>query len=42
VGRGTGAATFAEVGDVAAFVASEHGRSIASTQVNISFGACYG
>ncbi|WP_436777320.1 SDR family NAD(P)-dependent oxidoreductase [Yinghuangia sp. YIM S09857] len=36
------AATTADVGRVAAFVASEHGRSIASTQVNISFGACYG
>ncbi|MEV6235431.1 SDR family oxidoreductase [Lentzea sp. NPDC051838] len=36
------AATTADVGSVAAFVASEHGRSITSTQVNISFGACYG
>ncbi|MGW0662989.1 SDR family NAD(P)-dependent oxidoreductase [Streptodolium elevatio] len=36
------AATTADVGRVAAFVASEQGRSIASTQVNISFGACYG
>ncbi|MEV6716678.1 SDR family oxidoreductase [Lentzea sp. NPDC051208] len=36
------AATMADVGNVAAFVASEHGRSITSTQVNISFGACYG
>ncbi|SDF38116.1 NAD(P)-dependent dehydrogenase, short-chain alcohol dehydrogenase family [Lentzea fradiae] len=36
------AATLADVGAVAAFVASEKGRSIASTQVNISFGACHG
>jgi len=36
------AATTADVGNVAAFVASDKGRSIASTQVNISFGACYG
>ncbi|GHH40766.1 SDR family NAD(P)-dependent oxidoreductase [Lentzea cavernae] len=36
------AATTADVGAVAAFVASEKGRSITSTQVNISFGACYG
>lgn len=36
------AATMADVGAVAAFVASEQGRSITSTQVNISFGACYG
>lgn len=36
------AATMADVGGVAAFVASEKGRSITSTQVNISFGACYG
>jgi 3-oxoacyl-[acyl-carrier protein] reductase len=36
------AATMADVGAVAAFVASERGRSITSTQVNISFGACYG
>ena len=36
------AATMADVGSVAAFVASEKGRSITSTQVNISFGACYG
>ncbi|MGW6447365.1 SDR family NAD(P)-dependent oxidoreductase [Lentzea sp. NPDC055074] len=36
------AATMADVGNVAAFVASEQGRSITSTQVNISFGACYG
>ncbi|MGW6929931.1 SDR family NAD(P)-dependent oxidoreductase [Lentzea sp. NPDC054927] len=36
------AATTADVGSVAAFVASEKGRSITSTQVNISFGACYG
>lgn len=36
------AATMADVGNVAAFVASENGRSITSTQVNISFGACYG
>ena len=36
------AATMADVGKVAAFVASDKGRSITSTQVNISFGACYG
>ncbi|CAM3589804.1 SDR family NAD(P)-dependent oxidoreductase [Kibdelosporangium persicum] len=36
------AATMSDVGSVAAFVASEKGRSITSTQVNISFGACYG
>jgi len=36
------AATMADVGSVAAFVASDKGRSITSTQVNISFGACYG
>lgn len=36
------AATMADVGHVAAFVASDQGRSIASTQVNISVGACYG
>ncbi|ALG09661.1 SDR family NAD(P)-dependent oxidoreductase [Kibdelosporangium phytohabitans] len=36
------AATMADVGSVAAFVASEQGRSITSTQVNISFGACNG
>jgi 3-oxoacyl-[acyl-carrier protein] reductase len=36
------AATMTDVGNVAAFVASEKGRSITSTQVNISFGACYG
>lgn len=36
------AATMADVGNVAAFVASDKGRSITSTQVNISFGACYG
>ena len=36
------AATMADVGSVAAFVASEKGRSITSTQVNISFGACHG
>jgi NAD(P)-dependent dehydrogenase (short-subunit alcohol dehydrogenase family) len=36
------AATMADVSNVAAFVASEKGRSITSTQVNISFGACYG
>jgi 3-oxoacyl-[acyl-carrier protein] reductase len=36
------AATMADVGAVAAFVASDKGRSITSTQVNISFGACYG
>lgn len=36
------AATNADVGNVAAFVASDRGRSITSTQVNISFGACYG
>lgn len=36
------AATMADVGAVAAFVASERGRSITSTQVNISFGACHG
>ncbi|MFC0111828.1 SDR family NAD(P)-dependent oxidoreductase [Kibdelosporangium aridum] len=36
------AATMADVGNVAAFVASDKGRSITSTQVNISVGACYG
>ncbi|MCE7009883.1 SDR family oxidoreductase [Kibdelosporangium philippinense] len=36
------AATMADVGSVAAFVASDKGRSITSTQVNISVGACYG
>ncbi|ANZ40306.1 3-oxoacyl-ACP reductase [Lentzea guizhouensis] len=36
------AATTADVGAVAAFVASEKGRSITSTQVNVSFGACFG
>ncbi|MBP2324774.1 NAD(P)-dependent dehydrogenase (short-subunit alcohol dehydrogenase family) [Kibdelosporangium banguiense] len=36
------AATMADVGNVAAFVASDNGRSITSTQVNISVGACYG
>ncbi|MQY10953.1 putative 2,4-dienoyl-CoA reductase [Streptomyces sp. RB5] len=36
------AATMADVGNVAAFVVSDKGRSIASTQINISFGACYG
>ncbi|SER27779.1 SDR family NAD(P)-dependent oxidoreductase [Lentzea albida] len=36
------AATMSDVGAVAAFVASEKGRSITSTQVNISVGACYG
>lgn len=36
------AATMADVGAVAAFVASEKGRSITSTQVNVSFGACHG
>lgn len=36
------AATMADVGNVAAFVASDKSRSITSTQVNISFGACYG
>jgi 3-oxoacyl-[acyl-carrier protein] reductase len=36
------ATTMADVGNVAAFVASDKGRSITSTQVNISIGACYG
>lgn len=36
------AATMADVGNVAAFVASDKGRSITSTQVNISVGACFG
>lgn len=36
------AATMADVGHVAAFVASDRGRSITSTQVNISVGACFG
>lgn len=36
------AATMADVGNVAVFVASDMGRSITSTQVNISVGACYG
>ncbi|WP_394619506.1 SDR family NAD(P)-dependent oxidoreductase [Lentzea sp. JNUCC 0626] len=36
------AATSSDVGAVAAFVASDKGRTITSTQVNISCGACYG
>ncbi|MFJ1459347.1 SDR family NAD(P)-dependent oxidoreductase [Nocardia sp. N2S4-5] len=34
------AATLSDVGHVAAFVASERGRSLTGTQVNISCGAC--
>lgn len=34
------AATYAEVGQVAAFVASDRARSMTATQVNISCGAC--
>jgi 3-oxoacyl-[acyl-carrier protein] reductase len=36
------AATLADVGHVAAFVASDRGRTITATQVNISCGACSG